>query len=74
VQKQLETNNFFNAGHSINLSNEEGSEKTEYTTSESLLEKIEEEKQRVLSDTELRQGYDICSNLFCVLGSRKECR
>lgn len=58
VQKQLEANNFFNAGHSINLSDEEVNEKTEYTTNESLLEKIEAEKQRVLSDTDLRERFD----------------
>lgn len=58
VQKQLEANNFFNAGHSINLSDEESNQKTEYTTNDSFLEKIEEEKQRVLSDAALREKFD----------------
>lgn len=58
VQKQLKANNFFDAGHSINLSDEEGNEKTEYTTNESFLEKIDAEKQRVLSNTELREKFD----------------
>jgi hypothetical protein len=58
VQKQLEANNFFNAGHSINLSDKNDNEKTEYTTNELFLEKIEVEKQRVLSDEELRKKFD----------------
>lgn len=58
VQKQLEANNFFNAGHSINLSDDGSNQKTEYTTNESFLEKIEEEKQRVLSDVSLREKFD----------------
>ncbi len=58
VQQQLEANNFFNAGHSINLSDESGLEKTEFTTNESLLDKIEAEKLRVLSDITLRKKFD----------------
>ena len=62
VQKQLKANNFFNAGHSINLSNKEGTEKTEFDTNESFLEKIEEEKLRVLSNVELRDKFDEFNN------------
>ena len=58
VQEQLKSNNFFNAGHSINLSDEEGNEKIEYTTDESFSEKVEAEKQRVLSDEILRGKFD----------------
>lgn len=59
VQQHLESNNFFNAGHSINLSDKEGGEKTEFTTNESLLEKIEAEKLRVLSDTTLKKKFEV---------------
>lgn len=58
VQKQLDANNFFNAGHSINLIDKASDEKTEYTTSESFLEKIEAEKKRVLNDEVLREKFD----------------
>lgn len=53
VHQQLDANNFFSAGHSISLCGEGGGEKTEYTSSQSLLDKIEAEKQRVISDDEL---------------------
>lgn len=58
VQKQLDANNFFNAGHSVNLTDEVSGEKTEYATNESLIEKIKAEKQRVLDNTELRENFD----------------
>ncbi len=64
VQKQLEANNFFNAGHSITLSDEEGNEKSEYTTSESFLEKIEIEKERVLADPDLKEKFDKFNSNF----------
>jgi len=58
VQQQLEANNFFDAGHSINLNDENSQEKTELTTNQSLLEKIESEKLRVLSDANLKKKFE----------------
>jgi len=58
VQQQLEANNFFSAGHSINLNDEDSQEKTEFISSQSLLEKIEAEKLRVLSDATLRAKFE----------------
>jgi len=58
IQQQLEANNFFNAGHSINLNDGNSQEKTEHTTNQSLLEKIEAEKIRVLSDAKLRAKFE----------------
>ncbi len=58
VQQQLKSNNFFDAGHSINLANEGTSEKLEYASDEQLKQKIEEEKLRVLGDEELGKRFD----------------
>jgi len=58
VQKQLEANNFFQAGHSVNLVDENTNEKAELTSDQSLREKIEEEKLRVLSDEGLKTRFE----------------
>lgn len=57
VTKQLGSNHFFKAGHSLNLS--DGIEKKEYDSDESLQELIKEEKEKVLSDPELRDKFEI---------------
>ena len=57
VQQQLEANKFFHAGHSINLVDENTNEKAEITSDQLLLEKIEEEKLRVLSDDGLKKKF-----------------
>lgn len=56
VQKQLSENNFFKAGHSINLS--DGNHKNEYNSDEELAALLEAEKSKVLNDTELRTRFD----------------
>lgn len=58
VQQQLKTNKFFDVGHSINLSDEENGEKQEFTSNESFLKKIEEEKNRVINDQNLIKKFD----------------
>lgn len=58
VQQQLMSNNFFDAGHSINLADKGTSEKFEYVSDEELKEKIEAEKLRVLGDEELGKRFD----------------
>jgi len=58
IQQQLEVNNFFTAGHTINLADENTNEKEEVTSNISLLERIEEEKRRVLSDVDVSQKFD----------------
>ena len=56
VTKQLGSNHFFEAGHSVNLS--DGSEKKEYNSDESLQKLIQEEKEKVLSDPELKSKFE----------------
>jgi hypothetical protein len=56
VQEQLSKNNFFKAGHSINLS--DGSQKTEYSSDEELANLLEHEKAKVLNDGDLRKRFD----------------
>ena len=58
VQQQLKANNFFNAGHSINLNDKNSNEKTEFISDDSLIEKIEAEKLRVLSDSNLKAKFE----------------
>jgi len=58
VQQQLEANNFFTAGHTINLADENTNEMEEVSSDQSLLKRIEEEKQRVLSDVEVSTKFD----------------
>lgn len=56
VQKQLSENNFFKAGHSINLS--DGDQKKEYSSDKELAALLEAEKAKVLDDAELRSRFD----------------
>jgi len=56
VQEQLSKNNFFKAGHSINLS--DGSQKTEYSSDEELANLLEQEKAKVLNNDDLRKRFD----------------
>ncbi len=56
IHKQLETNNFFSAGHSVNLS--DGTSKTEYSDEESLKALIEDEKGKILQDASLKKRFD----------------
>lgn len=58
VQQQLESNNFFAAGHSINLADKNSHEKAEFTSNQSLREKIEAEKLRVLSDEAMKGKFE----------------
>ncbi len=56
VQKQLVSNNFFRAGHSVNLF--DGSSKKEYDNGEDLEKLLEEEKKKVLENNELQKKFD----------------
>jgi len=56
VTKQLGSNNFFKAGHSVNLF--DGMKKKEFDSDTSLKELIEEEKKKVLEDDELKKRFE----------------
>lgn len=56
IQKQLETNNFFKVGHSINLF--DGNNKSEYSSSEELKETLEKEKEEVLNNPDLQKSFN----------------
>lgn len=58
VQQQLEANNFFGAGHSINLADENSDQMEEVSSDESLRERIEGEKLRVLNDEAVVKKFD----------------
>lgn len=58
VQQQLENNNFFDAGHSINLVDKNNNEKLELSSNQSFREKIDAEKARVLSDADLKKKFE----------------
>lgn len=58
VQQQLENNNFFEAGHSINLIDKNNQEKLELTSNQSFREKIDAEKARVLNDADLKKKFE----------------
>ena len=58
VQQQLKLNNFFEAGHSINLLDKTSAEKAEFTSSQQLEERIEAEKAAVLNDVELKAKFE----------------
>ena len=58
VLKQLGNNNFFEAGHSLNLVAKDTKEKTEYSSKNEILEVIESEKKRILNDPSLRTKFD----------------
>lgn len=56
IQKQLEVNNFFKVGHSVNLS--DGKSRNEYSTNEELEEILATEKRNVLNNEELQKSYE----------------
>ena len=58
VQGQLEANNFFGAGHSINLKDKNTDSHEEFVSNEEFAQKIESEKLRVLSDQDLQKKFD----------------
>lgn len=58
VQQQLEANNFFSAGHKISLVDENTEEMEDVSSDQSLRERIEEEKLRILSDEEITKKFD----------------
>lgn len=58
VQQQLKSNNFFNAGHSINLADKVSKLKSELTSNKQLDEKIAAERDRVLNNDDLKKKFD----------------
>lgn len=58
VQQQLESNNFFGAGHSIRLVDENTHTKEEFSSDQSLRDMIEAEKLRVLDDKEVKKKWE----------------
>ncbi|MFA6660772.1 MAG: hypothetical protein WCS62_04110 [Bacilli bacterium] len=56
IQKQLETNNFFKVGHSVNLF--DGNNKKEFSSDDELKQAIEDERKTVLSDEDLKKRFD----------------
>ena len=56
VYKHLSSNNFFKAGHSVNLS--DGKTKKEYKSEEELKKLLDSEKERVLENEELQKKFD----------------
>jgi len=58
VQQQLEANNFFIAGHRISLADEETNLLEEVASDQSLKERIDREKLRVLNDEGVTKRFD----------------
>ena len=58
VQQQLEANNFFSAGHKISLADETTDVLEEVSSDQSLKDRIEEEKRRILSDEAVAKKFD----------------
>jgi hypothetical protein len=56
VQKHLAENNFFQGGHSINIS--DGAQEKKYNDDQSLTTLFEEEKKKVFNDTELQNVFE----------------
>jgi len=56
IQKQLETNNFFKVGHSVNLF--DGNNKKEFSSDDELKQAIEDERKTVLNDEDLKKRFD----------------
>lgn len=55
IQKELLSNNFFDAGHSVSLF--DGEKKKEYETNEAFQTVLEEEKNKVFNDESLQTAY-----------------
>lgn len=62
VSKNLSTNGFFDAKHSLNIHN--GTEKVEITSSKQLDELVLAEKSRILGDKDLSAKFDSVDNLL----------
>ena len=62
VQQQLKSNNFFKARHTINLFDKNENIMEEITTDDSLKERIEIEKIRIIGDPELKNRFDNFNN------------
>jgi len=60
IQKQLETNNFFKVGHSVNLF--DGNNKNECSSSDELKETLAKEKEEVLNNPDLQKSFDEINN------------
>lgn len=58
VHQQLSNNNFFEAGHSVNLVNKNGDEKIEYTSDADMLDAINSEKDRILNTPEVKSNFE----------------
>ncbi|SEG66402.1 hypothetical protein SAMN04488045_3909 [Thalassococcus halodurans] len=58
VQQQLEANNFFSAGHRISLADEKTDQMEEVSSDQSLRQRIEDEKLRVLNDEAVAKKFD----------------
>ena len=56
IQKQLEINNFFKVGHSVNLF--DGKNKKEYSSGKELKELLENEKKNVLDNKDLQKRFE----------------
>lgn len=56
VQKQLSSNNFFKGGHSVNLF--DGASENKYTSEEDFQRILEEERNKVFSNTDLQAKFD----------------
>lgn len=64
VQQQLEVNNFFIAGHRISLIDENTDQMEEVSSDQSLRERIEKEKLRVLNDEEVAKKFETFNSKF----------
>lgn len=60
IKKQLDTNNFFTTGHSVNLN--DGVKKTEYLSAKELEDAINNEKKQLLSDEHLKEKFNSIEN------------
>lgn len=69
VHKNLTENGFFSAKHSVNLFNGVG--KDEFTSSEQLNERIEEEKNKILSNEDLAKKFDAIDKKLTNIELRK---
>lgn len=58
VQQQLATNNFFGAGHRISLADEKTDSMEDVSSDASLLDRIEQEKLRVLDNEDIKKKFD----------------
>ncbi len=64
VQQQLESNNFFRAGHRISLADKNTDYREEVSSDQSLRDRIEVEKSRILTDQELNEKFNLLNAKF----------